>query len=467
MKEHGMLSKPRNQNGGVIVLVAVSMFVLLGFAALAVDVSHLAVARNELQNAADAGALAGAAVLYNDNGTVINTVANQVAYDAATANKSDKVAVDVNWDEVQRGHWSFGLPGSLSDRGFYPHASTTVISLPGLSDADLDGYDGQEGRPVFINAVKVVARRQASGTPILSFFARILGYENFELSADSVAYRGFSGTLLPGDIDLPIAICEESVPNNADCNIGRMINSAEKLPTGETAGWTDTAQEQATGDDPCLGGTNSRDVKNLVSCDGGVNPSIMYGNEPMATNGGEIQAAFNLLINTWRTCATNPVFDASGNEIERISLDTRGQIDGDPPDGIPDLSWQVTLPRIKCQTSNVGPCDVLTGAVHVQIVWILGNAGGYVDQEDGMPVSDAPPEIVPTHMDGWTNMDPDAKVRWADFVDEFDLINVDGSDAPFHQKSIYFKPSCEQADLAGVSGGQNYGVLARIPILVE
>jgi uncharacterized membrane protein len=58
-----MLSKPRNQNGGVIVLVAVSMFFLLGFAALAIDVGHLVVARNELQNAADAGAIAGAQVL--------------------------------------------------------------------------------------------------------------------------------------------------------------------------------------------------------------------------------------------------------------------------------------------------------------------------------------------------------------------------------------------------------------------
>jgi hypothetical protein len=88
-----------------------------------------------------------------------------------------------------------------------------------------------------------------------------------------------------------------------------------------------------------------------------------------------------------------------------------------------------------------------------------------------MPVSDAPPEIVPEHMDDginpWHNTDPNAQVRWADFVAHFSLVNVDGSAAPFNQKSIYFKPSCVQADLAGVSGGSNYGVLARIPVLVE
>ena len=44
------------------VLIAILMFVFLGFAALALDLSHLFVAKNELQNAADAGALAGATV---------------------------------------------------------------------------------------------------------------------------------------------------------------------------------------------------------------------------------------------------------------------------------------------------------------------------------------------------------------------------------------------------------------------
>ncbi len=48
-----------NQRGVTVVLVAVLMVVFLGLAALAVDISHLYVVRNELQNAADAGALAG------------------------------------------------------------------------------------------------------------------------------------------------------------------------------------------------------------------------------------------------------------------------------------------------------------------------------------------------------------------------------------------------------------------------
>jgi len=73
------------------------------------------VVRNELQNAADAGALAGARFLYNDEGTAVNTGANAIAWNAAKANQAlaitGAVSVDVNWPggnagDVQRGHWS-------------------------------------------------------------------------------------------------------------------------------------------------------------------------------------------------------------------------------------------------------------------------------------------------------------------------------------------------------------------------
>ena len=46
------------------VTAAFFLTALLGFAALAIDVAYLLVVRNELQNAADAAALAGAPCLY-------------------------------------------------------------------------------------------------------------------------------------------------------------------------------------------------------------------------------------------------------------------------------------------------------------------------------------------------------------------------------------------------------------------
>ena len=98
MKIRKMISRARDEGGAVAIIVAVTLPVFLAFAALAIDLSHLYVVRNELQNAADAGALAGARFLYNDSGTSINENANQIAYDAAVANNSQKMAVEVNWE---------------------------------------------------------------------------------------------------------------------------------------------------------------------------------------------------------------------------------------------------------------------------------------------------------------------------------------------------------------------------------
>jgi len=50
----------RGNRGQVLVLVALAIFVLLGFAALGIDVGFMYSVRHELQRSADAGALAGA-----------------------------------------------------------------------------------------------------------------------------------------------------------------------------------------------------------------------------------------------------------------------------------------------------------------------------------------------------------------------------------------------------------------------
>ena len=200
------LPKFNNQQGVAAIIVAVCLVMLLGFIALAIDTSHLAVARNELQNAADAGALAGAAELYTDDGKAINTNSNQIGFDAAVANFSEKSPVEVNWTggnigDVERGHWSFGL-GSLP-RGFTPNDSTATVALWGVSTVELDENQN------FINAVRVRTRRQ--NKPIASWFARIFGHESFEGFAEAVAYIGFSGSLKPATAQAPIAICLQSI----------------------------------------------------------------------------------------------------------------------------------------------------------------------------------------------------------------------------------------------------------------
>ena len=282
------LDKFKNKEGISAVLVVFFIIVFLGFAALAIDIFHIVVARNELQNAADAGALAGARFLYNGDGTSVNPDANRIAYEATIANKSEKVPVEVNWTggnerDVQRGHWSFGT------RTFTPNDSLTPPDLWNKTTEELD----QD--PNFINAIRVKTRRE--NTPVASFFAKIFGLESFNLSAESIAYIGFAGTLAPREVDQPIAICKEALKTPDGkyiCSIGRMINSGQNLASRETGGWTDFNQ-----DNPCLGGTNATSVRSLVCREGNPGPIILGQN--IATNGGEIQTAFNALLNCWES----------------------------------------------------------------------------------------------------------------------------------------------------------------------
>lgn len=513
-------SVSKNQRGATVVIVAASMFALVGITALVVDLGNLYVARNELQNAADAGALAGARVLYNDTGTAINSSANEVAYNVARANVSQNKSVDVNWtsgtngDDVQRGHWSFGRSENL-DKGFYPNDSSVLTDLWNVA------FDKLDADPDFINAVRVVARRQA--TPVASFFARIFGHEGFEVSAKAVAYIGFAGEIHPGDLDLPLALCEDSilVNNEYSCNIGRMINSGNKDATSDTGRWTNFASGHDEHHDSCeqsLDSVSNNDFNDMPICDGELNEFSIFGGDELSTSNGEM----NVL---------STIYDCFDTKYKK------------------NTPWKVTLLVIDC-TSDPG-CAIVMGAVTVTIIWINTQknyaeapiamegmryseeeGGGYVLDDDG---------ITPLYEDWGTPLNADneidltitvnsggddslyvfmqtlddydaehwnerlieafgadwytkpladffnvaamstsekekaaGKVRWASFIRHFNLKNViteDGDEvakpAPFAIKSIYFLPDCSGHELAGRTGGENFGVLAKIPALVH
>jgi Flp pilus assembly protein TadG len=59
----------RDQNGSVLVIMAVALVVILGMAALVVDVGALVLEKGRLQNACDAAALAAVRVAYDDSQT--------------------------------------------------------------------------------------------------------------------------------------------------------------------------------------------------------------------------------------------------------------------------------------------------------------------------------------------------------------------------------------------------------------
>jgi hypothetical protein len=436
-----------NQRGISAVLIAVCLVMLIGLVALAIDGSHLVVARNELQNAADAGALAATAELYTDNGRSVNSGANQIGYDAAVANFSEQFPVEVNWTggntgDVQRGHWSFGL-GSLA-RGFYPNDATDPVALWGVSTEELDA------NPSFINAVRVRTRRQS--TPIASFFASIFGYQGFEGFAEAVAYIGFAGTLREATANAPIAICKQSIekcdlsdPSNCwyECGEGRFINDAAGRENEETGMWTSFEQTIEDGVDQCSSGTNASEVKPLVECsaimgDSGVNPHSLRFNFNMAVNNGQMDSAFNAFYNCWQLNFENGYM-------------------------------HLTLPVIDC-ANDPTTCAPLVGAVEVTVVHITQQPN-YRDLPAEKPgIESDDPKLAqgwdPNSANCSDAEDPDRCV-WDSFVTHYDLKDQQGNPAEYMAKSIYFLKSCEDHIPEGVTGGQNFGILAEIPVLVR
>jgi len=417
------LFKPlKGQRGVTVIVVALLMVIFIGVAALAIDIGHLFVVRNELQNASDAGCLAGARFLYNDSGTAIpgenkeNEDANLISYHAAIANKSEKAPVEVHWNEgnlgdVERGHWSFATCT------FTPNNSTQPIDLWDVSPEELDA------NLYFINAIRVRTRRQ--DTPAASFFARVFGYENFSLSTEAIAYVGFAGTLAPGEADQPIAICKQSLLDNDKytCKIGRMISSGEQV----AGGWTDFNQ-----DNPCLSGTNDETVRSLI-CNAGNPDSIILG-QFIAINGGYIQNAHGLLRQCW------PIPTGKTQ---------------------PTQPWPLTLPVIEIAESNLDRCARMVGAVTINIVWITG-------EDEDSTYSDAPWEMEnPRTGTTWSSNNPIGQERWNSFRQDFNLQRLDGSLAPYQKKAIYFLPDCNPHAPKGRTGGENFGIMAKIPVLAK
>ncbi len=68
-----------NRRGSVMIMVAVAMVTVFAFAVLAIDISLVLLAKNQLQNAADAAALAAAIEYGHTTGDQAATIAEAIA----------------------------------------------------------------------------------------------------------------------------------------------------------------------------------------------------------------------------------------------------------------------------------------------------------------------------------------------------------------------------------------------------
>jgi hypothetical protein len=173
------------QRGNVVVLVAISMTLLIGFAALAIDLGQLYVARAELQRAADAAALAGASAYFSDAGLAQDTTELSYMIDlraqaAALANPTHHAETILDLSDIVIGAYDFDYP-----------------------DGDLDTSGSLR-----FNAVQVTTRRttDSAGGPIALFFGGLIGVEqgNVVATATAVADDRFRGLWLNDPDDPPL-----------------------------------------------------------------------------------------------------------------------------------------------------------------------------------------------------------------------------------------------------------------------
>ncbi|UCG66294.1 MAG: hypothetical protein JSW12_04500, partial [Deltaproteobacteria bacterium] len=228
------------------------------------------------------------------------------------------------------------------------------------------------------------------------------------------------------------------------CTVGRMIPSTE-----DTGGWTGFEQEE---DGSCpLGGTNSQEVKGLVEtgCLGeGANPEMLNLGGGITFNEGQIDIAFQNLIECW---------------VENA---------GDPP----TQPWTIMLPVVDC--SEGGPtCHPLKGAVEINIIWIIREGPQYNEplhqkNDDIIPWQMAAPEG--SELGSWLSTESNAQVRWDEFALHFNLRITEDQFITWEwmkdhniTKTIFFLPDCTPHEPKGDSGGENFGILAKIPKLVE
>ena len=182
---------------------------------MAVDIGYLYAARNELQNAADAAALAGARELgkiYSAAGMYVKNTASGgdtykvfvAAKDVAGKNVAASESVTLNVFAFKKnpdGSDSTELdPNNVSTDGadvvlgewqWTAASGTDKLKTSGVSQPD---------------AVRVYAKREKDVNPVTLFFARVMGIADAGVSAVATAVLSGLSEANEGDLEIPIGI---------------------------------------------------------------------------------------------------------------------------------------------------------------------------------------------------------------------------------------------------------------------
>ncbi|WP_224962126.1 pilus assembly protein TadG-related protein [Geomonas subterranea] len=216
----------KNEKGFALVYIALMIVVLVGFVSLAVDLGYMYVTKGQLQNAADAGALAGVAKLSDA------AAARQSAKQFAEQNKAAGEAVKVALNDANNANGDIVI-------GYWDKKTSALVTPVPFGKV--------------ANAVKVVARRtEETGDGISTenkqvsiFFGKVLNWGEMSAKAEAIACR-------PAKPSAPIVLCMDLCgttvfPFKVYFNQTLAVDPSGVPDAKYTVGWTEfSATSKAT-----------------------------------------------------------------------------------------------------------------------------------------------------------------------------------------------------------------------------
>lgn len=131
-------ASPRRQKGAVAILVGLSLFVLVMMLGLVMDLGQLYITRTELQNAADAGALAGAREM---NGTAAGITSAEARAISTAAANSVRFGANAGAVTIGRANVEYGT----TPDGPWNNYATATAAPGGLSFIKVDTHGISQG----------------------------------------------------------------------------------------------------------------------------------------------------------------------------------------------------------------------------------------------------------------------------------------------------------------------------------
>jgi len=358
-----------SERGGTLAVVMVLLAVLVGSTALVTDLGFFFVTRNQLQNISDGTALAGARVLGNIYQGLTSAEQQSYVCDESCINQIRTAAQTVAGDNAA------GEVGSIS------LLESDIL----IGQWDGDAFTETLDQP---DAVQVLARRdENANAPVTTFFGKVLGIDSGSISAIAVAALTGQGTVLDGDLNIPVTLSKWFFENNACNDYIRFYPTNDPQSCG---GWTTFYSSPAN--NPVL-----EDYLDEILTAPAI--TVYDYDNPIVMIGGTLTSVFPEMLSMFQRngCATDatadrnylddlgPTFDGCVDAQEVLThpdrvawMEINNQ--GDPEQGeYPDGTlrhyhkWEVVVPvydRDDC--SNPNQSEVVVGFAPVIITDVRG-----------------------------------------------------------------------------------------------